>query len=693
MKRFTKEYVQYYNAQSKTKEELRSDLRICSNIIRTWDNINPDAEDRLFSVGRMATEELFRRYGDFALWSAKYVNNLPDSAFAWIEAGGKKDADGKTTPRTLRHLPYKDADGKVDLPHLRNALARISQVQAMPEAERDKTQKMLEALLSSTKKDMEESFTHEEFGVQRLFGHPAGQMFQVAKLKKYMTPHKVFCEPFAGSATLFFAKEPSEERAYLNDMGFYSTLLKMIKSLTDAEINQLTKRNWVSTEAYFNKMRNLKPSTKVDFIHKHIYLARWAYGGSIHLNWNSHHNGKSTTHNNPQRWSRVRDRLQKATITKMDYAEVIRKVDGPDTFFYIDPPYYTEKDKRIRKFNIGQIKVDDFVKVLKGIKGKFISTIGNEKEWLDKLRDAGFYIYMSKSHAGTPPQKAQTQKKSLVVPFISNYPLTERQNENERIDESEVVEAGKAPEPPAEKKEESHQEYVLYQCPNCTCTRQTSSTTPDIVCQNCGGMMKRVNETHSTNFTKDDTKSERIEVHSVDFIGTSFDNPQWLELTGILFHRGWHKGIYYSDDVLKSARLVPRGGENLCYANFYHKKDESHRVGLMAEIWWDPKVAWYCPNNDEHGKGALMYRSFVTEKDAISEIRSGKIGNVSAELHFDTYRKANDQTMKEYAAHVEVNGQAITSSPALKAADIENVCTLDESGNRSCTKVKNAQMK
>src|SRR5262249_5673290 len=34
---------------------------------------------------------------------------------------------GKTTPRSLRHFPYKDANGKVDLPHLRNALARIPQ--------------------------------------------------------------------------------------------------------------------------------------------------------------------------------------------------------------------------------------------------------------------------------------------------------------------------------------------------------------------------------------------------------------------------------------------------------------------------------------------------------------------------------------------------------------------------------------
>lgn len=64
---------------------------------------------------------------ELADWGGTYVNDLPDSAFLHVEPGGKQDADGKTAPRSLRHFPYKDANGKIDLPHLRNALARIPQ--------------------------------------------------------------------------------------------------------------------------------------------------------------------------------------------------------------------------------------------------------------------------------------------------------------------------------------------------------------------------------------------------------------------------------------------------------------------------------------------------------------------------------------------------------------------------------------
>jgi hypothetical protein len=56
-----------------------------------------------------------------ALLSAKEKNDLPDSAFAYIEDGGTKDADGKTTPRSKRHFPIHDKA------HADNAMARIEQ--------------------------------------------------------------------------------------------------------------------------------------------------------------------------------------------------------------------------------------------------------------------------------------------------------------------------------------------------------------------------------------------------------------------------------------------------------------------------------------------------------------------------------------------------------------------------------------
>jgi hypothetical protein len=53
-------------------------------------------------------------------WTRAYIDSLPDSAFAAVE----------TTPdgRKVRHLPHHTRRGRVDLPHVRNALSRLRQV-------------------------------------------------------------------------------------------------------------------------------------------------------------------------------------------------------------------------------------------------------------------------------------------------------------------------------------------------------------------------------------------------------------------------------------------------------------------------------------------------------------------------------------------------------------------------------------
>lgn len=66
----------------------------------------------------------------FSVWSTAYKNNLPDSSFMYIEPGGTKDSEGKTTPRSLRHLPIKDANGKLDMAHVRAAVSMIPKLQA-----------------------------------------------------------------------------------------------------------------------------------------------------------------------------------------------------------------------------------------------------------------------------------------------------------------------------------------------------------------------------------------------------------------------------------------------------------------------------------------------------------------------------------------------------------------------------------
>lgn len=90
-----------------------------------------------------------------AVWTKKDIDELPDSSFAFIASGGEKK-DGVTEPKSLRKLPYKDKDGKIDAPHVRDALARLDQTEDIPDDEKEKVKEKLEDALKEVDNTDEE---------------------------------------------------------------------------------------------------------------------------------------------------------------------------------------------------------------------------------------------------------------------------------------------------------------------------------------------------------------------------------------------------------------------------------------------------------------------------------------------------------------------------------------------------------
>ncbi|MHB1937074.1 MAG: hypothetical protein ACYCOR_10870 [Acidobacteriaceae bacterium] len=89
-----------------------------------------------------------------AVWSSAKIDELPDSAFAYVAPGGEK-VDGKTKPRSLRHLPFKNAEGEVDAAHVRNALARLDQTD-IPASAKDRARSKLEKAAEEVGIDVKE---------------------------------------------------------------------------------------------------------------------------------------------------------------------------------------------------------------------------------------------------------------------------------------------------------------------------------------------------------------------------------------------------------------------------------------------------------------------------------------------------------------------------------------------------------
>jgi hypothetical protein len=148
--------------------------RICATLKRMGgrksDEAEVDWEQELYDAAGGNVEGLLEMWNDSltadgekmdeflakAVWTAAYINDLPDSAFLYVESGGSKDSEGKTTPRSLRHFPYKDAAGAVDLPHLRNALSRIPQSN-LPQDVKDRLATKAQRILDNLKSVDEET--------------------------------------------------------------------------------------------------------------------------------------------------------------------------------------------------------------------------------------------------------------------------------------------------------------------------------------------------------------------------------------------------------------------------------------------------------------------------------------------------------------------------------------------------------
>ena len=106
-----------------------------------------------------------------AEWTTAFINSLPDEAFAVIEPAYLR---GETEDKRCRHLPHHSLDVKdpdehstVDLPHLRNALARCNQIKPVTnsittEDLRERARRHLMKHAKALLKTYQEGFTGEE---------------------------------------------------------------------------------------------------------------------------------------------------------------------------------------------------------------------------------------------------------------------------------------------------------------------------------------------------------------------------------------------------------------------------------------------------------------------------------------------------------------------------------------------------
>jgi DNA adenine methylase len=244
-----------------------------------------------------------------------------------------------------------------------------------------------------------------------------GKHFLAPKIVSKIPPHTCYCEVFAGAAWVLFAKEESKVEI-INDINVdLVTLYRVVKHHLEEFIRYL---KWILVARdEFERFKKENPETLTDIQRavRFYFLLRSAFSGRIVNPSFSVRTSRGPGFNLlriEEELSAIHLRLARVYIENKGYEDVIERYDKPDTFFYLDPPYYGIENY----YGEGIFSREDYGKmrdILRGLKGKFILSINNQPQTRELFK--GFRIAKVKM----PYTAARGRNKTATELLISNY--------------------------------------------------------------------------------------------------------------------------------------------------------------------------------------------------------------------------------------------------------------------------------
>lgn len=248
-----------------------------------------------------------------------------------------------------------------------------------------------------------------------------GKTYLAKQIIASMPPHKHYVEPYFGGGAVLFSKSSEGYSEVINDvdgelMNFWKviqdpenvsvleTVLDMIpfseEIFRDYNTADTSNMGSISRAAmFFIRYRMSRQGLGKDFATLSRTRTRRGMNEQV-SSWLSAIEGLEEAHK----------RLQRVVILNRDAIDVIKQQDGPDTFFYLDPPYMhdTRTAKKAYKFEMNYNDHAVLLGVLMGTTGKFIlsgypSELYNNAATLDGWDRVDIQIDNKASSSSTKP--------------------------------------------------------------------------------------------------------------------------------------------------------------------------------------------------------------------------------------------------------------------------------------------------
>lgn len=193
--------------------------------------------------------------------------------------------------------------------------------------------------------------------------------------------HRAYCEVFAGAAWVFFRKEPSKYET-INDLD--SDLITFYRVLQNHPEEFLKQFKWLlSSREWWEDWKRQQEAgglTDIQRAARYYYLQRHSFGGKVRdrtFGAAPMRRPRINLLRIEEELSEVHLRLSAITIENLPWQDFIRRYDRQETFFYVDPPYWSAP---VYQHNLGPEDYQELAEILAEIKAKFILSLNDRKE-------------------------------------------------------------------------------------------------------------------------------------------------------------------------------------------------------------------------------------------------------------------------------------------------------------------------
>jgi len=274
-------------------------------------------------------------------------------------------------------------------------------------------------------------------GINLIIGHPAGKWYLSNRIIKMIPDHKTYVEPFCGSASVFFSKEPSEKEVLADINSDWTFILKFVRDMKPTQRDALKGYNWTPAKSRVKEFIKDIHKGNYDNDTRRFYKTIYAYKHSF----NSMLEGGYSSAAAPVNKSRIdywydtnKPRLEGVKVITKPAKKVIKEYDSDDTFFYLDPPYIGGEWHGDYGKGEDTFDLDKFISQLKKVDGKFICSYSSDMK--DKFKS--FKTKSIKVQQVSTKDRGKSTRKEIIV---SNFSVvskdTEKQVKDEKLDEGE----------------------------------------------------------------------------------------------------------------------------------------------------------------------------------------------------------------------------------------------------------------